>query len=88
MRKLMKLRWHDLRNRLLLLGDDAQPHAIFRTLVGGFRAYRPQFCSPPFAHYCTSGLSAPSMLSPSMCACPTRICRYWYVARWLDWRPR
>lgn len=50
MRKLMKLQWHDLRNRLLLLDDDAAPEAIFRTLVGGFRQYRPQFCSEPFAH--------------------------------------
>lgn len=50
MRKLMKLQWHDLRNRLLLLDDDAEPEAIFRTLVGAFRTYLPQFCSRPFAH--------------------------------------
>ncbi|MCE3602711.1 hypothetical protein LXA47_03740 [Massilia sp. P8910] len=47
----MKLQWHDLRDRLLDLDDDAAPEAIFKTLVAGFRKYRPQFSSAPFSTY-------------------------------------
>ncbi|NHZ38367.1 hypothetical protein [Massilia rubra] len=50
MRKLMKHQWHDLRDQLLRLDDHAGPEVIFKTLVAGFRKYRPQFSSGPFAY--------------------------------------
>ncbi|MDQ1811833.1 hypothetical protein RBA41_00805 [Massilia sp. CCM 9210] len=50
MRRLMKTQWHDLRDQLLKLDDNAEPERIFSTLVAGFRKYRAQFSSKPFSH--------------------------------------